>query len=39
MIVKRILALCLFCSSILLAQGIIDTYAGNDSLFMGSGQP
>jgi uncharacterized protein (TIGR03437 family) len=38
MIAKRILALCLFCSSILLAQGTIDTYAGNDSLFMGSGQ-
>jgi sugar lactone lactonase YvrE len=39
MVLKKVLPSALVFSGLALAQGTIDTYAGNDALFAGSGQP
>jgi len=38
-ILKRLLPSVLLSSSLVLAQGTINTYAGNDAIFAGAGQP
>jgi len=39
MVLKKVLPSALVFSGLALAQGTINTYAGNDALFEGSGQP